>query len=453
MKSVLNTILHKEEAENHKKQVEETEAAGEKTALKKQTLQVTAMESAAADRLSEASGAVQHLLQQNLLLKEETVEAALREKTVAKKAKAEHMIRVEDTGKVATLKVKMKEADAKMAQGMAEQAKTEGQLAKTDAVNGALKESLMREIAMNNETAKEFAKVNEAKEKADIDKLQLESTVSAEASDLSSLRQKNTNQSAVLAVDSAKLASSRAAVANTMSGVEKGSKDEKEVVQREEKQLSGINAKRDAGAMKMGELKAKLVGKQALQQAIQLNLDELKTDLETAEVKLKTAQETRTKMQGKVQETKENAGQTSRDLEAKKMALESLEQSKRQAQAEGAAEVAAIKARIADAQEAQTNAKSGIEELSNKMKVMDEDNTQTETKTSKMETEISLKEKELQVLQKKQSVLKAFLSGPLLSGAEDGAQVTDTNAEEEVPVSSAEEPQQLMESLPELPPL
>merc|ERR1711934_979074 len=103
-----------------------------------------------------------------------------------------------------------------------------------------------------------------------------------------------------------------------------------------------------------------------------------------------------------------------RKTEDKRADLNRLHQSMNQKKVEADAEVASIKARIADEQEKKTKAEADIATIHRTIKIMDQENNDSKTNTAKLEAEVFTKEKSVAELKKKESILKAFLSGPLL---------------------------------------
>merc|ERR1711988_1324087 len=91
----------------------------------------------------------------------------------------------------------------------------------------------------------------------------------------------------------------------------------------------------------------------------------------------------------------------------------------------------------------------GIDFIKNKVKVFKEENKDATDEMSKMSSELFTKEKNLEILKRKVSVLKSFLAGPLLEvdGASKEGDAADAVPEEELKGEpEAEAEPQLMES-------
>merc|ERR1711998_233480 len=107
------------------------------------------------------------------------------------------------------------------------------------------------------------------------------------------------------------------------------------------------------------------------------------------------------------------------------------------------AEIANIKAKIADAEQKQQKAKNDINSYNNKIVNLEEENKTSKKAQAAMSADVFAKEKSLEVLKRKESVLKAFLSGPLLEMGGDTASEETEAPEEVAPTEETEAPEEV----------
>jgi hypothetical protein len=449
MQSVLRTSQEKEREEQRKMQMEERDTSTEKKTLEKQAREVSSLAHATKDKLAKEEGELEELTKEQERLKGLKIKNTLFLKQDQKTMGNIKKQQLTEAEEVKDLKEQVDEVDKKIASELSKDTEEQNVVAKNNAVNAALKESLVREKAMLKETTVEVNDLNTKEEEEKSKKMELEESVQAEEATIAAASKKEAQEHSKLEMDKEKLSEARQAVGNTMRSSEEALEGDNRKKKKEDAALVGATTNKDKATMNLAELKAALSGKHELLKTLQENLNDLKATLAQAENNRNAAQQKTSNMRAKVDATKSAAGKESRLAEEKKVELQALEQSKSQKQAEAEAKVAETKAKIAEAQERQTKAQSEIDTLNNKVKLMDESNKRIEENVAKMNTEVSAKEKDVAALKRKTAVLKAFLTGPLLSGDKD----ENASAAATVKSDESDEPSLLMDSMEPLPPL
>jgi chromosome segregation ATPase len=413
-KSVLRKVDDTLKGDEHSLNVEQTADDTEKGTLKEQLASVSSMVASHEDQEQLVQGQLNAMLSEQSKFKGQTLKNSVfvaQDKEALTAAEADkRSAQAAD----ADLKDQLSEVDSKLQSDMAADQKDQGEMAKTNAVNAALQQSILKEGMLANQTQAEIAQV-QAEEAAAADKKnQLEGSLSAEQAALQALRANETAEDAALRSGQNSLNAARSQMSGSVNALESAIKNEKGEVKDDAAALAKATRAKNIAQMSDGELKAEYAGKQELVKTVGQNLDDLNSQLADATSKLALAVQGTKDAQAKVDETKAEAGDSQRKTEDKRADLNRLHQSMNQKKVEADAEVASIKARIADEQEKKTKAEADIATIHRTIKIMDQENNDSKTNTAKLEAEVFTKEKSVAELKKKESILKAFLSGPLL---------------------------------------
>merc|ERR1712054_706008 len=111
---------------------------------------------------------------------------------------------------------------------------------------------------------------------------------------------------------------------------------------------------------------------------------------------------------------KAKADAAAHKVEARKTDLQQLQQAEAKIRAGTMGKVSHIKTKIAQAEAKKASAEEAIKQLNANIAETQEDAKSRKQNIAKLNSQTSAKEKELNDLKKKVSVLKAFLTGPIL---------------------------------------
>lgn len=449
-KSVLREEANQVSENKQEIQDAKADVAAERGAIGTQEGEVTKLMTSTEDQTANINGEVDALKTERDRLKGQAIKNTIfltQDKALAATEKRDS-VTAEQTFN--SLKDKLTEVNENISSDIEKKASEESSIAKYDAVSAALRQTVLKEKILSNETTTELNQLKQSRIQAETKKEELDGkkTVGDEA--LTAAQTKEERKNSKLEDAEAALATMRADVVNNMGAIEGEIKEETQSTHTEAAHLQDAKVKEEQATINVAEMQAELDGQQGLLKSLIENLGDLNSQRTAMENKLQDEEQSTAAAQARVESTKVKSGGFSRQAEAKKQELQQLQQSQNQVKAEAGAHLAEVKAKIADAEETKAKSQSEIDELKNRVQVLTMDDKDVESSSSKMSAEVFSKEKDLEVLKRKVEVLKAFLSGPLLSV--DNAD--ESNVEASTEEAPTEEPQ-LMEdaALKPLPPL
>lgn len=381
--------------------------------------------------------------------------------TMARGAKLSSMKKlIAAKGAVGDMHDQMSNLDQKLAVDKAEETADEAALAKTQQDVDAMQSKTAKEAANTAETKSALEKSeallkNDEANEAEKKKKKLE-----EDEELAQVNAKLTEEEQLIQSQTEASRQQTQQERETMSKLEQEEDSRKKDEKVEELQMQNAANAKSAADIQKSKLKQELDAKEKRLQSKEKDAASVSAEVKSNEQKAKDLSDADASAKDDISKSKGQARNEALTVQLEKVNLKKMRSDEKAADVETKAEITEMQAKAAEAAKQTAHLEHSEAEQKEKTELLEKDTQGQRKKWSTLQAEMFRKERELESIKKKETVMKAFLTGPVLGpDAETPEEQKDAEANEEPKAAekSAEDPGSKlgaslqMASLPTLP--
>jgi hypothetical protein len=307
----------------------------------------------------------------------------------------------------------------KVAGEAAEDQSKRSELAKLGSANSALEEKLVKEKVLNSQRADQDRRVNDKLAETRAEKAALQKKLSQEEQTAAIARTAADSEDKMLASAQHDLTAATARGKAAVSSMERKLSNEEEEERQKEMATKEATSKANAAELKETTLKEEIARKKEELKQEAMDLEEVTRKQREVKGELQKEEERVAHQRKSIADIKSKADSVAHTVESRKTDLTQLQGQESKTRAGTLSKIKAIKMKIAEAEAKKASSEEAIKQLNANIAEVKDDTKNRSANVVKLKSKMFSHQKELDSLKKKVSVLKAFLTGPIIGDSDN----------------------------------